>query len=99
MNGPAVITVGVAPLGWAAGHVEVDAEVAGGKKPEMSTPQQVKNQFRERGESVASWADAHGYPRDVVYRVLNGRTPAWRGQPHQVAVALGLKPVPAKTPA
>jgi gp16 family phage-associated protein len=61
------------------------------------TPQQVKNQFRERGESVASWADAHGYPRDVVYRVLNGRTPAWRGLPHQVAVALGLKPNPNKT--
>ena len=55
------------------------------------TPQQVKAQFRQRGESVAAWADAHGYPRDVVYRVLNGRTPAWRGQPHRVAVALGIK--------
>lgn len=56
------------------------------------TPQQVKAKFRERGESVASWADANGFTRDVVYRVLNGRTPAWRGQPHRVAVALGLKP-------
>lgn len=63
------------------------------------TPQQVKTRFRERGETVASWADAHGFPRDVVYRVLNGRTPAWRGQPHQVAVALGLKPAPSKTTA
>lgn len=58
------------------------------------TPQQVKAKFRERGESVASWADANGFPRDVVYRVLNGRTPAWRGQPHQVAVALGIKARP-----
>ena len=55
------------------------------------TPQQIKNQFRERGESVGAWADAHGFPRDVVYRVLNGRSPAWRGQPHKVALALGLK--------
>lgn len=61
------------------------------------TPQEIKARFRERGESVASWADANGFQRDVVYRVLNGRTPAWRGQPHQVAVALGLKPGPAKT--
>jgi gp16 family phage-associated protein len=63
------------------------------------TPQQIKAQFRQRGETVASWADAHGFPRDVVYRVLNGRTPAWRGQTHQVAVALGLKSDSAKTPA
>ncbi len=55
------------------------------------TPQQVKAQFRQRGESVAAWAYAHGYPRHVVYRVLNWRSPSWRGQPHQVAVALGIK--------
>lgn len=100
MSGLETITVGVAPLGWAAGHVqaEVDAEVAQERSPQV-TPQQVKTNFRERGETVASWADAHGFPRDVVYRVLNGRTPAWRGQPHQVAVALGLKPAPSKTTA
>lgn len=58
------------------------------------TPQQIKAQFRERGESVGAWADAHGFPRDVVYRVLNGGSPAWRGQPHKVALALGLKAAP-----
>lgn len=63
------------------------------------TPQQVKARFRERGESVASWAEANGFPRDVVYRVLNARSPAWRGQPHQVAVKLGIKPDPAKNAA
>lgn len=62
------------------------------------TPQQIKEQFRARGESVGQWADAHGFPRDMVYRVLNGRSPAWRGRAHEVAVALGLKPDPAKTP-
>jgi gp16 family phage-associated protein len=62
------------------------------------TPQQVKARFRERGESVGSWADAHGFSRDTVYRVLNARTPAWRGEPHRVAVELGLKPRPVKNP-
>lgn len=61
------------------------------------TPQQIKTQFRERGESVGAWADANGFPRDVVYRVINGRTPAWRGQPHKVAVALGLKAAPKQS--
>ena len=61
------------------------------------TPQQIKTQFRARGESVGQWADRNGFPRDVVYRVLNGRSPAWRGQTHQVAVKLGLKPDPAKS--
>lgn len=56
------------------------------------TPQQIKAQFRERGESPGQWADANGFPRDVVYRVLNGRSPAWRGTTHRVAVALGIKP-------
>ena len=88
------IQVGVGPLGIALG-AEVEAEdVEGGM-----TPQQIKNRFRERGETVGQWADSHGFPRDVVYRVLNGRSPAWRGQPHQVAVALGLKPDPTKTTA
>ena len=56
------------------------------------TPQQIKEQFRARGESVGQWADQHGFPRDLVYRVLNGRSPGWRGKTHQVAVALGIKP-------
>lgn len=55
------------------------------------TPQQVKESFRKKGESVAAWADKHGYNRATVYRVLNGRTPCWRGEPHRVAVALGIK--------
>lgn len=60
------------------------------------TPQQVKEQFRARGETAAQWADSNGFPRDVVYRVLNSRSACWRGKPHQVAVALGIKPDPIK---
>lgn len=60
------------------------------------TPQQAKAAFRARGETAGEWADRNGFPRDVVYRVLNGRSACWRGQPHQVAVALGIKPDPAR---
>lgn len=91
-----VITMGVGPLGYVLGTAE--AEAADERSPQV-TPQQIKAQFRERGESVGQWADAHGFPRDVVYRVLNQRSPAWRGKTHEVAVALGLKPNPAKTSA
>lgn len=91
-----VITMGVGPLGYVLGTAE--AEAADERSLPM-TPQQIKAQFRERGESVGQWADAHGFPRDVVYRVLNQRSPAWRGKTHEVAVALGLKPNPAKTSA
>lgn len=55
------------------------------------TPKQVKEQFRKRGEAPGQWADKHGFSRATVYRVLNERTPCWRGEPHRVAVALGIK--------
>lgn len=60
------------------------------------TPLEVKQAFRARGQSVAEWADKHGFERAVVYKVLNGRTPCWRGKPHAIAVALGIKPEPTK---
>lgn len=58
------------------------------------TPQEVKAAFRARGESVGSWADKHNFRRQDVYRVINGRTPCWRGETHRIAVALGIKPEP-----
>jgi gp16 family phage-associated protein len=60
------------------------------------TPQQVKEQFRARGDCVGQWADRNGFDRALVYRILNGRAAGWRGKSHQVAVALGLKPDPSK---
>jgi gp16 family phage-associated protein len=64
---------------------------------EFKRAAQVKASFRARGESASDWAKAHGFDVQIVYRILNGRTPAYRGQTHQVAVALGLKPDPAKS--
>jgi len=58
------------------------------------TPSQRKQLFNNNGESVRAWAKAHGFETDMplVYRVLNGQSPALRGKAHRVGVALGLKP-------
>jgi gp16 family phage-associated protein len=63
------------------------------------TPQQRKQKFIDRGESVEAWAKQHGFERTAVYRVLNGQSPARRGNTHAIAVKLGLKPDPSKTAA
>lgn len=60
------------------------------------TPSQVKAKFTAEGKTVAQWAADNGFPRDAVYRVLNGFTPCKRGQMHQIAVKLGIKPNPEK---
>lgn len=52
---------------------------------------QVKAQFEAAGTPVSEWADANGFPRPDVYRVLNGYSPCKRGLPHRIAVALGIK--------
>lgn len=59
--------------------------------------QKVKDQFAAQGVPVSEWAEKNGFPRDAVYRVLNGFTPCKRGQSHAIAVALGLKPAAGKT--
>jgi gp16 family phage-associated protein len=58
------------------------------------TPDQVKAKFAESGTPVSEWADQNNFPRDAVYRVLNGYTPCKRGQSYAIAVKLGLKPKP-----
>ena len=55
------------------------------------TPLQVKNKFRAEGKTFTQWADEHGYPRNAVYRVLNGFDKANYGRAHEIAVKLGLK--------
>lgn len=62
------------------------------------TPQQVKAQFHAKGIPVSSWADENGFRRSDVYRVLNGFSACKRGLQHEIAVKLGLKPDPSKTP-
>lgn len=55
------------------------------------TPDQVKERFRARGETITDWAAARGYSRRYVYMVLNGQAKGWRGQAHEIAIALGIK--------
>jgi gp16 family phage-associated protein len=51
----------------------------------------VKDEFFHRGESIADWAEQHGFSSNAVYQVLSGRCQATRGESHRIAVALGLK--------
>lgn len=55
------------------------------------TPEQVRQRFRARGETLTQWAAAHGYDRAAVYRVMGGQDKARYGRAHEIAVALGLK--------
>lgn len=51
----------------------------------------IRQRFEASGVSVTDWAQAHGFRRDDVYAVLNGRSRCRRGKGHLIAVALGLK--------
>jgi len=55
------------------------------------TPQQVRADFRRKGISIGSWADANGFSRATVNQVLTGRNAASIGVGHRVAVLLRLK--------
>lgn len=59
------------------------------------TPEDVKRRFEQAGETICSWAEKHGFPKDAVYAILNGRIQGKRGQAHAIAVALGLKNPPS----
>lgn len=56
------------------------------------TPDQVKRNFRSRGQTFSQWARDNGYTPHAVYRVLNGFDKAHYGKAHDIAVKLGLKP-------
>ncbi|CAB3736331.1 hypothetical protein LMG24238_06219 [Paraburkholderia sediminicola] len=53
--------------------------------------EEARANFEAQGVAVTDWAEAHGFKREDVYAVLNGRTKGRRGQAHCIAVALGLK--------
>ncbi|CNJ03806.1 phage-associated protein%2C BcepMu gp16 family [Yersinia aldovae] len=57
----------------------------------LKTPDQVRAEFHQRGETIMSWAKNNGFPPNLVYQVLNGQTKARYGTAHKVAVALNLK--------
>jgi len=52
---------------------------------------QLKANFAREGKTFSGWAEARGYRREDVYRVINGLTRCRRGKVHQIAVELGLK--------
>lgn len=56
--------------------------------------ERAKRWFEAHGVSVTDWAAAHGFEREAVYDVLNGRTKGRRGAAHRIAVALGIKAAP-----
>lgn len=53
--------------------------------------EKVKQGFKNRGETIKSWCEKHGYDPTYVSRILNGSIKANRGKAHQIAVDLGLK--------
>ena len=59
-------------------------------KPPKTTDE-VKAEFRLRGESQRDWARARGYSDRLVYALLCGRNKGHRGVSHNIAVELGLK--------
>lgn len=62
------------------------------KQKQIKTPEQVKSEFAERGESIAEWAKNNNVAAHAVYRVLSQpRLTAVRGECHRAAVLLGLK--------
>ncbi len=61
------------------------------RKKQPLTPDQVRAQFRARGQSFKEWALEHGWDHKAVSRVLTGCEKGYRGRSHEIAVALGLK--------
>ncbi len=57
----------------------------------QKTPDQVKQEFIEKGIPVSTWAETRGFTPQEVYKVLNGQSKGNYGRAHQIAVALGLK--------
>lgn len=60
-------------------------------KHKLRTPEQVREDFANKGISIAEWARQHGYSSNLVFEVLSGRKKCIRGQSHQIAVRLGIK--------
>ena len=63
----------------------------------MKTSDQVRSEFKKEGITITRWARDRGYPLNKVYRVLCGIEKGNYGKAHEIAVALGIKPDPAKS--
>lgn len=60
------------------------------------TPETALAALRAQGIVVAHWARDLGITRTAVVDALRARNKGHRGMAHRAAVALGLKPDPAK---
>ena len=58
----------------------------------VCTVADVRNELKKRGISVSEWARAHRVSAPLTYQILAGRKVGLRGQSHEIAVLLGLKP-------
>lgn len=58
---------------------------------QTKSAEQVKKEFRQRGETLASFARKHGWKPHDVYCVVGGVFKGNYGKAHQIAVALGMK--------
>lgn len=79
------ITCAAGPLGFVVGEAAPEPAI-------NSTPDQIKQRFRQRGETFSQWARDNNYPVNKVLRVLNGFEKGHYGKAHEIAVKLGLKP-------
>lgn len=55
------------------------------------TPEEVREEFRRRGETFADWARQNGIHQNTVYALLHRSNRGVRGNAHRAAVLLGLK--------
>jgi len=61
------------------------------KRNPIRSAEQVRQDFDQRGISVASFAREHGLSQGIVYQVLSGQKKGRRGEAHRAAVLLGMK--------
>ncbi|CAM4093429.1 DNA-binding protein [Acinetobacter pragensis] len=59
----------------------------------IKTPDQVRQEFFNKGIPISDWATKNGFAPQEVYKVLNGQAKGNFGRAHKIAVALGLKKV------
>lgn len=57
----------------------------------MKTLEQVKKDFRRRGETITGWAKKNGFKPANVRAVIYGRGKGNWGESHKIAVSLGIK--------
>lgn len=61
------------------------------KSRKLTTPQEIRAEWRRKGMTQADWARQHGFDRATVNQVLTGKNTGSRGVGHKIAVLLGIK--------